>query len=235
LCHILGSHPQIQGYCEAHIRYRWSLDLLRLHRRVRKLTGEPLRGRYVLDKILHDYPIARAVLESRQTRAIILVRRPRDTIRSIIETGLHNAQITPYRDFERVTRYYEARLAALLRLTDALRGRVVFLEAELLLSNTREVLDQLGVFLELESPLRPEYRLFPQTGKAGYGDPSPAICTGRINTEARGPRTSLSLPRALSARLQNAYDFWCGALRRSCQPIAAGGSGGTDYEDIARQ
>jgi hypothetical protein len=69
LSHILGSHPQIDGYCETHIRYRWHFDLLRLQRRVRQLTGEPLRGDYVLDKILHDYPLARSILDSRRIRA----------------------------------------------------------------------------------------------------------------------------------------------------------------------
>jgi hypothetical protein len=29
LCHILGSHPQIDGYCETHIKYRTRFDLLR--------------------------------------------------------------------------------------------------------------------------------------------------------------------------------------------------------------
>jgi hypothetical protein len=37
LSHILGSHPQIDGYCETHIKYRTRLDLWRLHHRVRQL------------------------------------------------------------------------------------------------------------------------------------------------------------------------------------------------------
>lgn len=234
LCHILGSHPQIDGYCETHIRYRWSPDLLRLHSRVRKLTGEPLRGRYVLDQILHDYPMARTILASRRTRAVILVRRPRSTVRSIIEMGLRCSQLAQYRDFERVARYYEMRLAALLRLTEALEGRVVFLEAEMLLAHAREVLDQLAVFLELDSPLQTEYRLFPFTGNAGHGDPSPAIAAGRLTHRTDDRHNSVSLPRALTTRLQNAYDFWCGALRRSCRPIAPASAPGLDHEEFAR-
>ena len=62
LSHILGSHPQIDGECETHIQYRTRFDLWRLHRRVRKLTGQPLRGDYVLDTVLHDYPIAASIL-----------------------------------------------------------------------------------------------------------------------------------------------------------------------------
>lgn len=219
LSHILGSHPQINGYCETHTKYRTYFDLWKLHRRVRKLTGEALTGDYVLDKVLHDYPMTRSILDSSRTRAIVLVRRPRETVRSIIEMGLTLSPVAWHRDFELVARYYETRLAGLLRLSETLRGRVVFLEAEALLSNTREVLDQLGVFLELQSPLQTEYRRFAHTGELGFGDPSKVISTGRISVTVRESRTAVSLPRPLTTRLQNAYDFWCAAIRKSCPAI----------------
>jgi hypothetical protein len=223
LSHILGSHSQIDGYCETHTKYRTYFDLWKLRHRVRKLTGEPLTGDYVFDKVLHDYPMSRSVLDSSRTRAIVLVRRPRETIRSIIEMGLTHSPIAWHRDFELVARYYETRLAGLLRLTEALRGRVVFLEAEALMSNAREVLDQLGVFLELHSPLQTEYRRFAHTGELGFGDPSKAILAGRITVTARDSRTAVSVPRPLAARLQNAYDFWCAAIRKACPEIAMSG------------
>ncbi len=219
LSHILGSHPQIDGYCETHTKYRTRLDLWRLRRRVRKLTGEPLRGDYVLDKILHDYPMARSILESSRTRGIILVREPRAAVRSIIEMGLNHSPIAWHRDFEQVARYYETRLAGLLRLTEALRGRVVFVEAESLLTQPRNVLDPLGVFLELDSPLQPEYRRFPHSGDLGCGDLSDAISSGEIMAVPRDRRTSVSVPRPLASRLQNAYEFWCAAIRKSCPAI----------------
>lgn len=219
LGHILGSHPQIDGYCETHTRYRTRFDLWRLHHRVRKLTAEPLDGDYVFDKILHEYPLARSILDSSRTRGIVLVRQPCAAVRSIIETGLSYSPTAWHRDFEQVARYYETRLAGLLRLAEALRGRVVFLEAESLLSSTRAVLDQLGIFLELRSPLQPQYRVFAHTGKIGFGDPSEAIWAGRVTVTQRAGRTAVSLPRPLVARLQTAYDFWCAAIRRSCPTI----------------
>jgi hypothetical protein len=222
LSHILGSHAQIDGYCETHIKYRTRFDLWRLRRRVPKLTGEPLRGDYVLDKVLHDYPIAASILNSGRTRGIVLVRRPGAAVRSIIEMGLTHSPVAWHRDFEQVARYYETRLAGLLRLTEALRGRVVFVQAEVLLFDTREVLDQLGAFLELRSPLQAQYRRFAHTGQLGFGDPSEAISAGRIAATPRERRTTVSLPRPLIARLQNAYDFWCAAIARSCPTI--GGS-----------
>jgi hypothetical protein len=78
LSHVLGSHPQINGYCETHTKYQTYFDLWKLRWRVRKLTGEQLKGEYVLDEVLHDYPIARSILDSRGTRAVVLIRRPRE-------------------------------------------------------------------------------------------------------------------------------------------------------------
>jgi hypothetical protein len=215
LSHILGSHPQVNGYCETHTKYHTRFDLWRLHRRVRKLTGEALNGDYVFDKILHEWPMAGSILSSSRTRAIILIRRPRETVRSIIELGLIHSPIPWHRDFELVARYYETRLAGLLRLTEALRGRVVFLEAEALLANTQDVLEQLGVFLELQSPLQ-----------AGQGRFAP---TGGMAAPAHSSPTAVSLPRPLTIRLQTAYDFWCAAIRQSCPTIRATSStAGTD-------
>ena len=223
LSHILGSHPQVSGYCETHTKYRTYFDLWKLRWRVRKLTREPLRGDYVLDKVLHDYPMCRSVLNSHRTRGIILIRRPRETVRSIIEMGLTHSPVAWHRDFELVAGYYETRLAGLLRLTQALRGRVVFIEAEALMSNTRAVLDQLGAFLQLKSPLPTEYRHFAHTGEAGFGDPSKAIAAGKVTVMPRVGRTTVSLPRTLTHRLQVAHDFWCAAIRQTCPSITEEG------------
>jgi hypothetical protein len=227
LSHILGSHPQIDGYCETHIKYRWHFDLLRLQRRVRELTGEPLSGDYVLDKVLHEYPLARSILDSPRTRGIVLVRRPKETLRSIIGMGLEHGsgagRTAWHRDFELVARYYETRLAGLLRLTELLRGRVVFVEAEALLSDTRSVLDRLELFLELRSPLQSDYRKFAHTGEASFGDPSRIIRTGRVTSDEGRNRPAVSVPRDLLARVQGAYEFWVAGIRKSCPVVIARG------------
>ena len=89
LSHVLGSHPDIDGYCETRLRYRFPLDVMRLHWKVTRLTGEPLRGRFVLDKILHNYAVSRAILENPRTRAVVLLREPREVGQSIIHMGRH--------------------------------------------------------------------------------------------------------------------------------------------------
>jgi len=221
LCHILGSHPQVDGYCETHVKYRTRFDLLRLRSRVVKLTGEPLRGRYVLDKVLHNYPLASSILRSPNTLSIVLVRRPVPTVQSIVNMGLHYSDIAWYRDLDAVTRYYEERVAALVRLADELRGRVMFLEAETLLSRTGDVLQSTGRFLQLSEPLQSDYKRFAHTGEGGFGDPSEAITTGRVTNAAREPRTPVMLPVALTARLETAYAACSASLRDRCEALAA--------------
>jgi hypothetical protein len=221
LCHILGSHPQIDGYCETHVKYRTWLDLLRLRSRVVKLTGEPLRGRYVLDKMLHNYPLAPSILRSRHTLAIVLLRRPTSTVQSIVNMGLHYSDVAWYRDLDSVTRYYEERLAMLVQLADQLHGRVIFIEAEALLSRTAEVLQRTGGFLELSEPLRADYRRFAHTGEAGFGDPSEAISMGQVNHAGREQRTAVMLPSNLTARLEMAYATCSASLRDRCEALAA--------------
>jgi len=221
LCHILGSHPQIDGYCETHLKYRTRLDLWRLRSRVAQLTGEPLRGAYVLDKVLHNYPLASSILRSHNTQAIVLLRRPLPTVQSIVNMGLHYSAIDWYTDLDAVTRYYEERLATLIRLADQLRGRVMFIEAETLLSRTAEVLQKLAGRLQLSEPLRTDYQRFPHTGERGCGDPTEAISTGRVNHAGHQQRTPVMLPATLCARLEVAYENCAELLRDRCEVALA--------------
>ena len=221
LCHILGSHGEIDGYCETHVKYRSRLDLIRLRSRVVKFTGEPLKGRYVLEKILHNYPFADSIVRSSQTRAIILVRRPLPTVQSIVNMGLHYSDIAWYRDLDTVARYYEERLAMLVRLADQLRGRVIYIEAESLLSRTPDVLHSIGALLNLGEPLRSDYRRFAHTGERGFGDPSEAISAGRVSSAAHEQRTTVMVPAALTSRLEMAYAACSASLRDRCEALAA--------------
>jgi hypothetical protein len=216
LCHILGSHPEIDGYCETHVKYRRRLDLLRLRHRVMRFTGAPLRGRYVLDKVLHDYPLAPGILASKNTRAIILLRNPLDSVQSILNMGERYIDVGWYRDPARVSRYYEARIAQLTGMAEKLTGRVAFLESEALLSETDSVLQRLTEFLELQRPLTRHYNLFTHTGQPGYGDPSESILRGEVKATPE-TRKALRVPQWVASHLEQAYRECMNALRSQCQ------------------
>jgi hypothetical protein len=221
LSHVLGSHPQIDGYCETHLRYRFSLDLLRLKWRVRKLTGEPLRGRYVLDKILHNYAVAAAILENSRTRAIILLRQPAEVVQSIVHMGRHLDLNEQNASVAKATQYYVERLGQLTDFARAFGKRAAFVESETLMSRTDETLAFLQDFLGLDSPLERRYRSFAKTGKPGYGDPSELIHSGEIGRR-RQQRPTYSIPSALVARAVAAHSECLAACRLNCVPVTTG-------------
>jgi hypothetical protein len=204
LAHVLGSHPEIDGYCETHLRYHSPFDVLRLQWRVRKLTGEPLNGRYVLDKILHNYAISARILENPRTRAVLLLRDPGDVVQSILHMGTHLDRVERNTNLEQVTNYYVSRLQRLADLARQLGRRAAFVESEALLNHTDAALEFLRDYLELNDPLQRRYRSFAKTGKPGYGDPSPAIRSGEI-TRQKEKHARFAVPASLIAKVADAH------------------------------
>jgi hypothetical protein len=229
LSHVLGSHPQIDGYCETHLRYRFSFDLLRLKWRVRKLTGEPLRGRYVLDKILHNYAVATAILENPRTRGIILLRQPVDVVQSIVHMGRHLDLNEQNSNVANATQYYVERLGQLAKLARAFGKRAAFVESEMLMSRTDETLAFLQNFLSLDSPLDRRYRSFSKTGKPGYGDPSEMIHSGEIGQRSE-KRPTYSIPTSLIDEAVRAHAECMSACRLNCVPVFVRDDGETSAD-----
>ena len=186
LCHILGSHPEISGYAEAHLSYFGRLDLQRLARKVQHVTGNPSLGRYVLDKVLHNRrEIAPDVLTRPEIKVVFLLRNAEDTFPSLM-----NMRPTPdapkarFSDPLRALDYYATRLSQLERYGALVDGNGFFLESEKLLGDTDCVLSELSRWLGLRQQLNADYRTFPFTGAPGYGDPLPTIRSGRIVRDA---------------------------------------------------
>ena len=186
LCHILGSHPEISGYAEAHLSYFGRLDLQRLVRKVQDSTGNAALGRYVLDKVLHNRrEIAPDILSRPEMKVVFLLRKAEDTFPSLM-----NMKPTPdaakrrFSDPARALDYYAGRLSQLERYGALVDGNGFFLESEKLIGETDRVLGDLSRWLGLKQQLNADYRTFPFTGAPGYGDPLPTIRTGRIVRDA---------------------------------------------------
>jgi hypothetical protein len=223
LCHILGSHPEVAGYAEMHQRYNGPLDLFRLRARVSRSLGGDLRGRFVLDKVLHnDYAIAPSVLALAGTYPIFLVRDPADSMPSIIELGARvpNAQI--YSDPDSSSSYYVGRLHELARLARERHGNALFVRAEDLIDATRTTLDAIARFLELDQPLQDVYTIFERTGEPGWGDDSELIRAGRV-VQNRAQRDVTGIPEEPLRRAVEAYVECCRILERHCDTARADG------------
>jgi hypothetical protein len=212
LCHLLGSHSEIDGYAEMHRSYRRRTDLLRLKAHVfRSLEGE-FSGRFVLDKLLHDrYTVSHSLLESRSVYPIILVRNPADSIRSILRMGRTMGSVAWYSDPPLVAEYYETRVSHLAEIVQTLDRPWLFVRGEALVEDTRECLDSIASFLRLRSPLEESYSLFKNTGREGWGDYSDVILARRV-VRNRPQEDEPDLPDALLADAARAYEKCCRTL-----------------------
>jgi hypothetical protein len=210
LCHVLGSHPEIAGYAEMHLRYRTVLDLLRLRSRVFRSLGCVLPGRFVLDKVLHDeYVVAPSILRRDDVSAVVVVRRPAESIRSVLAMGARIPSVGWYSDVDAVVDYYVRRLRTLATVRQH-ASHCLFVRAEDIVQQTSRVLTEVERFLGLRQELTDEYEIFPHTGQPGFGDDSPAILAGRI---VRPPeRGDGDVPPSRLASAISSYEECCAAL-----------------------
>lgn len=180
--HILGSHPDIEGYYEMHIGYYswkslWRQKLLYLENHALKPTS-----RFFFDKLLHDYCVVSPdILARPSTRCIFMLRRPDKTIPSIV--GLYR-KIQPDHEFAQVigaADYYLRRVKELAHIATAMPDGFYYLDADDLIEHSTTALEDLSKWLELSQNLTPEYKMFSKTGAPQAGDPSDLMKTGSIS------------------------------------------------------
>lgn len=182
--HVLGSHPEITGHSEMHQGYSTALDLLKLRAKVSIDNANTLRGRYVLDKLVNDYPLAQSIIAAPSTKVIFILRRPESTLKSIVSMGLKYGGVDWHRDPQQVLEYYARRLSQLEEIATTRAAAdappAFFFESELLLDHTAQVLKDLSRWLGLATELSPRYEVFETTGQLGWGDPSGAIRSAQV-------------------------------------------------------
>lgn len=205
LAHLLGSHPEIAGYAEMNLTYARRRDLLHLRAEVARSIDGRLKGRLVLDKVLHDrHSVAPVLLRDPAVHPVFLVRRPAETLSSILRMNERLPDMTLYPGEEGATAYYVDRLAALERLGRQREGQAFVLRAERLVDQPDATLQRLRRFLRLETPIETSYSTFPLTGVPGTGDFSDAIRQGRIRP-AEPPSAGLELRSDLLEAAEHAY------------------------------
>ena len=211
LAHILGSHPEIDGYSELHQHYLSPVDLRSMTHRIEEATGRPRRGRDALDKLLHNQGRGDpSILRRDDVRVVFLLRNPRDTITSMVRIA--GGRETP----QGAVDYYVDRLARIDQYSTLTGARAAFVEAEKLVSDTERVLARLTRYLELATPLEPTYERFRLSGQPGHGDFSPNILAGRIlrdDERDRGTGKPVEIPAEPLRAAVVAYESLLSAMR----------------------
>ena len=180
LSHILGSNKDISGYAEIHQSYINWIDFLMLRYNVYQINGRSLKGRFVLDKILHNNcTVSENILRRKNINFIFMLREPESTIKSIINM-FTKSQARWLKDLNSVFDYYKERLTVLEFYSKIVGKRGLFIDAEYLFIKTEEILYFLYEWLELNEKLTPKYSIFEKTGIQHYGDTSKNIMSGKI-------------------------------------------------------
>lgn len=198
--HILGSHPDIEGYYEFQIGYHSWRSLIRqkLHYFYYHGHSPKRRAQYLLDKILHnDHRLDASILNRPGNAYVFCLRPPDETIPSIIQLYQRIAPGHRWTTESGAFDYYMSRLTGLEHLSENLACPYLYMDAECLTNDTTRALTFLTYSLNLTTPLEPEYHRGPMTGQPSRGDPSERIESGRV-VNTLSPKPPLEDERLLS-------------------------------------
>jgi len=206
LGHILGSHPQINGYYEMHLSYEHEAALERQWAMYCATDEIKAGSRYLFDKLLHnDYLLRCDDALPAGSRILMSIRRPQASIGSIVDLFAQKDAGELYADPVEAARYYLERLEWLSGFARDNPGRYFYFDAEALISHADALLLKLSQWLGLDTPLEREYRLFSLTGQARKGDSSEKIRSGVID-ETETPCPEVAIPEDLLSEANQAYE-----------------------------
>ena len=202
LGHVLGSHPEINGYYELHIGYySWKSFIRQKLTYCREHTIKK-NSRYIFDKVLHnDHFVNTALFQAQHSKIIIMLREPCATINSIINLYKKNDPYHKFATIEGAVSYYSFRLEQLCQLSEQFRGRYLYMDAEAITQTTDSTLLKLTSWLGLKYPLTKEYQIFQKTGKKKAGDSSNKMMSGIIQKK-QAPKNQEEIPQDLNSKYQ---------------------------------
>jgi hypothetical protein len=190
LSNILCSRDDVSGYGEGHFGYQQpgALGVLAL-KQMKRGRWKP-GATYLFDKILHSRFDIEAEADFFTARAIFMVRRPAEVIRSIRKL-YESIGSDEYSTDDAAADYYAERLEAMLALWGRFSpGRRAGLSHDALTSDTDAQLARISRHVGLNPPLINAYRRPNTVAAPGVGDPLSSHKFDRI--VAAGRATSVS-------------------------------------------
>ncbi len=203
--HILGSHPQVNGYYEMHLSYDDASALDAQREALLQSDGLKPNSRYLCNKLLHnDYQLKPERLGPAHLKILVSLLEPEHTIKSIVHLFAQKAAPDLYASPVEAAYYYVARVKALAEFCRTHDRGYFYFDAALLQQAPQKLLPRLTHWLELDSPLSERYAVFSQTGKARRGDSSARMQSGTINGQ-KTDYAHIAIPQAMLAEAQQVY------------------------------
>lgn len=205
LGHLMGSHPQIEGYYEMHIGYFGWKSLWRQKALYFSNHQAKPQSRFMFDKVLHDgHHVSLDLLRRSDTRTLMMLRAPEQSIKSLMVLYRQRRPELPEATAEGATRYYVERLNSLGAMAAQLGPSYFYLDAECLVTDTGPTLAAMADWLGLDSPIPTEYSTFSKTGRGDAGDDSSRLKSGKVSTEKRD-YSDVEVPESLMDEARAAY------------------------------
>ncbi len=180
--HILGSHPEINGYYELHLDYQQDDSQQHQLSHYQKHDSLKKNSHFLFDKLLHNrYRLSDHLIYNTNNRILVSIRQPEATLKSILKLFRNKPDPAPFQDAQEVAQYYCERLDALTEFCRRYKGHYFYYDAEEWVQQPETLLPKLQSWLGLSTALSEKYQQFSQTGKARAGDSSEKILSGEIN------------------------------------------------------
>jgi hypothetical protein len=203
--HILGSHPRINGYFEMHISYDDAAALDAQLDVFLQYETPKENSRYLFDKLLHnDYRLNPALFDPAGVKLLVALLEPDRAVRSIVDLFQKKGTEERYASPLEAADYYVERIRVLAEFCLTIDRPYYYYDAALFHQAPNRLLGKLTDWLELDSPLSGYYQLFSQTGKAGRGDSSRFIYSGKIE-KSRVDRAHIKVPEHVLSRAREVY------------------------------
>ncbi|QID18526.1 sulfotransferase [Nitrogeniibacter mangrovi] len=210
--HLIGSHPQVEGYYEMHIGYYGWKSLWRQKLLHFKTHSVKPGAHWMFDKVLHDgHHVAPSILARPNSRTLVMLRAPEQSIKSLVALYRKRNPQLPEATPEGATRYYVDRLESLARMARELGPRYFYLDAECLIERTDTTLAALSEWLGFDTPIPSEYDTFSNTGQGNTGDHSSRLKSGKVN-RAKSDYSDIVLSDAQMDAAEAAYTQHRGRL-----------------------
>jgi len=213
---ILGSHPEISGHLECHIKYQQIFSRFRLQYNVSNQDGG-LGGRYILDKCLHNgtrFP--KRFTERNRCHFLFTVRQPAESLISIYKLRRRKLWAEP---MEAAASYYCERMGRLVELSRQFPGSYYFC-GESIIDDSEALLAYLTRVLQLSTPLSSQYNVFEDAGKLGAGDYTKNIRRGKIlSSRSASTEEKISIPPRLLDDAEDAYTRCLEAFMENLVPV----------------
>ena len=152
----------------------------------------------------NDYRLSSELLGLADIKILVSLQEPEQTIKSIVDLFAKKTLEDLYASPAEATNYYIERVKMLADFCQSSSHPYYYYDAESFQAAPKKLLSRLTDWLELDSPLSGRYQLFSQTGKAGMGDSSEFIYSGKIE-KTRNDYSHIRLAEDDLSRAQAIY------------------------------